>query len=192
MIILEEDECTPLKGDSTTPVSPTSPSQLSSPDSPPSYNEAVVCNSFSRHLSYDAIPIPETLSLESLDRVSDNCKRRRRRNKHRVHMMLLFLALTGCIIFWLTFAFSLHPVDLLETAGEIHLRGRLQMAVNIVRRLRKRRKKSLGDLQTGKTALMVIVSLSLQTMLTEALAASIVPFYNISSDLTSAKPPEDR
>ncbi len=102
MIILEEDECTPLKGDSTTPVSPTSPSQLFSSDSPPSYNEAVVCNPFSRHPSYDAIPVPESLSLESLDRVSDT--RRRRRNKHRVNMMLLFLALMGCIVFWLTFA----------------------------------------------------------------------------------------
>ncbi|KAK0196004.1 hypothetical protein F5146DRAFT_1028103 [Armillaria mellea] len=107
MIILEEDECTPLKGDSTTPVSLTSPSQLSSPDSPPSYNEAVVCNPFSRHASYDAIPVPESLDLESLDRVID--KRRRRRNKHRVHMMLLFLALTGCIVFWLTFAIFFAP-----------------------------------------------------------------------------------
>ncbi|PBK58835.1 hypothetical protein ARMSODRAFT_967424 [Armillaria solidipes] len=115
MIILEEDECTPLKGDSTTPVSPTSPSQLSSPDSPPSYNEAVVCNPFSRHPSYDAIPIPESLNLESLDRVSD--KRRRRRNRHRVHMMLLFLALTGCIVFWLTFAIFFEPGGLARKGG---------------------------------------------------------------------------
>ncbi|KAK0459292.1 uncharacterized protein EV420DRAFT_313856 [Desarmillaria tabescens] len=109
MIILEEDdECTPLKGDSTTPVSPTSPSQLSSPDSPPSYNEAVICGPPSRHPSYDAIPIPEQLDMESLDRTVPD-KRRRRRNRRKVHMMLLFLALTGCIVFWLTFAIFFQP-----------------------------------------------------------------------------------
>lgn len=117
MIILEEDECTPLKGDSTTPVSPSSPSQLSSPDSPPSYNEAVVPNSPSRHPSYDAIPIPESFSLESQDHVSDK-DLRRRRNKRKVHLMLLFLALTGCIVFWLTFAIFFAPGGLARDGGK--------------------------------------------------------------------------
>ncbi|KAK0241099.1 hypothetical protein EDD85DRAFT_817623 [Armillaria nabsnona] len=221
MIILEEDECTPLKGDSTTPVSPTSPSQLSSPDSPPSYNEAVVCNPFSRHPSYDAILIPESLNLESLDRASDT--RRRRRNKHRVHMMLLFLALMGCIVFWLTFAIFFEPGGLARKGGrnpppgpppdgrkhrgpppeeEENSRGPPddEDGVGVSLRCTSASFVSNSNSIEVMAALlrrlmrvpMAMVHLPLQMTFTETLAASVVPSCNVCFDLTPAKPPEDR